>query len=49
MGFAIDQEANIKYSEMSTFTYAIKSMTLRRLLKIKKTGEVQTTWRLMVI
>jgi O-methyltransferase involved in polyketide biosynthesis len=49
MGFVIDKEAKIKYSEMSSFKYLVKSMTLRHLLKVKRSGRIQTTWRLKAI
>ena len=46
MGFEVDKEAKIKYSEMSSFKYLVKSMTLRHFLKIKSSGRLQATWRL---
>ena len=46
MGFMIDKEAKIKYSEMSTFKYLMKSLTFRQLIKIGSLGKIQTTWRL---
>jgi len=46
MGFVIDKEAKIKYSEMSSFKYMVKSMTLRHLFKLKGAGKIQATWRL---
>jgi O-methyltransferase involved in polyketide biosynthesis len=49
MGFVIDKEDDIKYSEMGSFKYLIKSMTLRQLFKIKKAGKVQATWRLKAV
>lgn len=49
MGFVIDKEANIKYSEMSSFKYLVKSMTLRQLFNIKKSGRIQATWRLKTV
>jgi O-methyltransferase involved in polyketide biosynthesis len=49
MGFVIDKEANIKYSEMSSFKYLKKSMTLRHLFKIRKGGKILATWRLKAV
>jgi O-methyltransferase involved in polyketide biosynthesis len=49
MGFLIDKEADIKYSEMSSFKYFVKSMTLRHLLRIRKAGQIQATWRLKAV
>jgi O-methyltransferase involved in polyketide biosynthesis len=46
MGFVIDKEAKIKYSEMSSFKYLVKSMSLRQLFKLKSSGKIQATWRL---
>jgi O-methyltransferase involved in polyketide biosynthesis len=49
MGFVIDKEAQIKYSEMSSFKYMVKSMTLRHLFKLKGAGKIQATWRLKAV
>ena len=49
MGFVIDKEAKIKYSEMSSFKYLKKSITFRQLLKIRSTGKIQATWRLKAV
>jgi O-methyltransferase involved in polyketide biosynthesis len=49
MGFVIDKEAQIKYSEMSSFKYLKKSITLRQLLKIRSLGKIQATWRLKAV
>jgi O-methyltransferase involved in polyketide biosynthesis len=49
MGFVIDKEAKVKYSEMSSFKYMIKSMNLRQLFKIRKGGKIQATWRLKAV
>jgi O-methyltransferase involved in polyketide biosynthesis len=40
MGFVIDKEARVKYSEMSSFKYMVKSMTLRHLFKVKSAGRI---------
>jgi hypothetical protein len=49
MGFVIDKEAKIKYSEMSSFKYLLKSLTLRQLFNLKSTGKIQATWRLKAV
>jgi O-methyltransferase involved in polyketide biosynthesis len=49
MGFVIDKEAKIKYSEMSSFKYLLKSTTLRQLFKLKSAGKIQATWRLKAV
>jgi O-methyltransferase involved in polyketide biosynthesis len=49
MGFVIEKEADIKYSEMSSFKYFIRSLNLWQLLKIKKAGKVQATWCLKAV
>jgi O-methyltransferase involved in polyketide biosynthesis len=49
MGFVIDKEAKVKYSEMSSFKYLVKSMTLLHLLKLKRSGKIQATWRLKAV
>ena len=49
MGLVIDKEAKIKYSEMSSFKYLLKSLTLRQLFKLKSAGKTQATWRLKAV
>jgi O-methyltransferase involved in polyketide biosynthesis len=49
MGFVIDKEARVKYSEMSSFKYMLKSMPLRQLFKLRKAGKIQATWRLKAV
>ena len=49
MGFVIDKEAQIKYSEMSSFKYLKKSLTLRQFFKLKSAGKIQATWRLKAV
>jgi O-methyltransferase involved in polyketide biosynthesis len=49
MGFVIDKVAKIKYSEMSSFKYFKKSLTLRHLFKMKNTGQIFATWRLKAV
>jgi O-methyltransferase involved in polyketide biosynthesis len=49
MGFVIDKQAKVKYSEMSSFKYMIRSLTLRHLFKMRNTGQIQATWRLKAV
>jgi O-methyltransferase involved in polyketide biosynthesis len=49
MGFVIDKEAKIKYSEMSSYKYFMKSLTLRQFLKLRNKGKIQATWRLKAV
>jgi O-methyltransferase involved in polyketide biosynthesis len=49
MGFVIDKEAKSRYSEMSSFKYMLKSLTLRQIFKLKNAGKIFTTWRLKAI
>jgi hypothetical protein len=49
MGFVIDKEAKVKYSEMSSFKYMIRSLTLRQLFKMRNTGQIFATWRLKAV
>lgn len=49
MGFVIDKEASVKYSEMSSFKYLMRSITLRQLFKIRKGGKIFATWRLKAV
>jgi O-methyltransferase involved in polyketide biosynthesis len=49
MGFVIDKEAKVKYSEMSSFKYMIRSLTLMQLFKMQNTGQIQATWRLKAV
>jgi len=49
MGFVIDKEAKIKNSEMSSFRYLIKSLTLRQFFKLFRRGKLQSTWRLKAV
>jgi O-methyltransferase involved in polyketide biosynthesis len=48
MGFIVDKEAVTKHSQLSSIKYFLKSVTIRQLFKIHKTGKIQTTWRLHV-
>lgn len=49
MGFVIDKEARTKYSEMSSFKYLKKSITLRQLFKMRDKGNIIATWRLKAV
>jgi O-methyltransferase involved in polyketide biosynthesis len=49
MGFVIDKEVKVKYSEMSSFKYLKKSLTLRQFFKLKSAGKIQATWRLKAV
>ena len=49
MGFVIDKEAKIKHSEMSSFKYLMKSLSVRQLFKFAGKGKPQATWRLKAI
>jgi O-methyltransferase involved in polyketide biosynthesis len=49
MGFVIDKVSDLKYSEMSSFKYFRRSLTLRNLLKMKGAGSVFSTWRLKAV
>jgi O-methyltransferase involved in polyketide biosynthesis len=49
MGFMIDKEADIKYSEMSSFKYLKKSTTLKHLFKLRNRRKIQATWRLRAV
>jgi len=48
MGFIIDKEADVKNSKLSALKYFMKSTTIKQLIKIRRTGKIQTTWRLKV-
>ncbi|MCX6239137.1 MAG: class I SAM-dependent methyltransferase [Bacteroidia bacterium] len=49
MGFVIDKEAKVKYSEMSSFKYLKRSITLRQFFKLRGAGKIQATWRLKAV
>jgi len=49
MGFVIDKVATVKYSEMSSFKYFKRSLTLRHLFKMRNTRQIFATWRLKAI
>jgi O-methyltransferase involved in polyketide biosynthesis len=49
MGFMIDKEAKVKYSEMSSFKYLKRSITLRQFFQLRGAGKIQATWRLKAV
>ena len=49
MGFVIDKESRIKYSEMSSFKFFKRSLTLKHLFKMRNTRQIFATWRLKAI
>jgi hypothetical protein len=49
MGFVVEKEAKIKYSEMSSFKYLIKSVTIRQLFRLRGSGKIQATWCLKAV
>lgn len=48
-GFIIDQVSTVKYSEMSSFKYFKKSLTIKHLLKMRNTRQIFATWRLKAV
>ncbi len=48
-GFVIDKVATVKYSEMSSFKYFKRSLTLKHLLKIRNAKQIFATWRLKAV
>ncbi len=48
MGFVVDKEAKIKRSQLTSFKYLMKSITLKHLFKFIKAGKIQATWRLRI-
>ena len=46
MGFRIDKEADIKSSKLSSLKYFMKSTTIKQLIRIRRAGKMQATWRL---
>jgi O-methyltransferase involved in polyketide biosynthesis len=49
LGFVIDKKAKTRFSEMSSFKYMLKSLTLRKLFKMKNAGNIFATWRLKAV
>jgi O-methyltransferase involved in polyketide biosynthesis len=49
MGFVIDKEAKVKYSEMSSFKHMIRSLTFRQMFKMRNAGQLLATWRLKAV
>jgi O-methyltransferase involved in polyketide biosynthesis len=48
MGFAIDKEAEVDYSALSTMKYFRENVTANQLTAIQKAGKTRTTWRLRI-
>jgi O-methyltransferase involved in polyketide biosynthesis len=48
LGFVIDREAEVKSSELSSFRYFMKSISLEKLVSIRESGKMQKTWRLKI-
>jgi O-methyltransferase involved in polyketide biosynthesis len=48
MGFIVDKEAKIHRSQLTSLKYLMKCLTLNQLLKFRKAGKIQTTWRLRI-
>jgi O-methyltransferase involved in polyketide biosynthesis len=48
MGFTIDKEAKIQRSQLSSLKYLMKNLTLKHMLKLRKAGKIQATWRLKI-
>jgi O-methyltransferase involved in polyketide biosynthesis len=46
MGFTIDREANVDPTDTSALKYLMKSASLMELLRMRKAGKIQATWRL---
>jgi O-methyltransferase involved in polyketide biosynthesis len=49
MGFKVEKEAKVERSGLSSFKYLVRRMTLRQILKYRKIGKVQATWRLVAV
>lgn len=49
MGFVIDKSAAVKYSQMSSFKYFRRSLTIKHLFKMRNRGQIFATWRLKAI
>lgn len=48
-GFILDKVATVNYSEMSSFKYFKRSLTLRHLFKMRNTKQIFATWRLKAV
>jgi len=48
-GFVIDKIATVNYSEMSSFKYFKRSLTLRHLFKMRNTRQIFATWQLKAV
>lgn len=48
MGFEIDRVAEVSRSKLSSLKYFMRSVPFLQLLKIRKSGKLQETWRLRI-
>jgi O-methyltransferase involved in polyketide biosynthesis len=48
IGFAVEKEAKVKRSQLTSFKYLMKSITLKHLLTFYKAGKIQATWCLRI-
>jgi len=46
MGFSIDKEARVERANLSALKYLFKSASLKELLRMRRAGKIQATWRL---
>jgi O-methyltransferase involved in polyketide biosynthesis len=49
MGFVVEKEAVVKSSEIGSLKYLLKSVSFRQMLKLRKKGKLQATWRLKAV
>lgn len=49
MGFRINKIAKVKWSDLSSAKYFIRSMSIKQLLSIRKSGKMHATWRLEIL
>lgn len=48
MGFVVDKEATMDRNKVSTLKYLLKNMSIWKMLRMRKAGKIQYTWRLKV-
>lgn len=49
MGFFVEKESVVRSSELSSLKYLLRNIPFRQLLKYRKAGKIQATWRLRAI
>jgi O-methyltransferase involved in polyketide biosynthesis len=49
MGFTIDKKADVKRANLSSLKYFLKSVSLKQLFKIRRSGKMQETWILQIV